>query len=254
MDQITEFLKYHYKSEWSVNIKRARDRFISIYTTDAILNLSQREYYYPGNKNSFCHRIQEDLAPLASMGNAYPSVFGAYVSSDGTRKLNPTLQNMFGDNYDAALQYQKKQIVSLIKAGKEQNYPAIERSPIYQQLKFKILLVYFPELYFPVCTKIALEGYCNAMGMNYLHCTVVYENISAGSNCLGFASDGVTKISISRNGRKRGVLYPRDTIVLDKYLTTPSNESKRRFVLGHEAGHVITGRIYGNQAAYHNHD
>ena len=89
--------------------------------------------------------------------------------------------------------------------------------------------------------------------MNYLHCTVVYESIAANSNCLGFASDGVAKIWISRNGRKREVLYPRDTIVLDKYLTTPGNESKRRFVLGHEAGHVITSRIYGNQAAYHNH-
>jgi len=89
--------------------------------------------------------------------------------------------------------------------------------------------------------------------LNYLHCTVVYESIAAKSNCLGFVSDGVTKIRIYRNGRKRDVVYDRDTIVLDKYLTTPGNESKRRFVLGHEAGHVITSRIYGNQAAYHNH-
>lgn len=89
--------------------------------------------------------------------------------------------------------------------------------------------------------------------MNYLHCTVVYENITTNSNCIGFASDGITKLWISRNGRKREVLYPRDTIVLDKYLTTPGNESKRRFILGHEAGHVITSRIYGNQAAYYNH-
>ena len=89
--------------------------------------------------------------------------------------------------------------------------------------------------------------------LNYLHCTVVYESIAAKSNCLGFVSDGVTKIRIYRNGRKRDVVYDRDTIVLDKYLTTPGNEAKRRFVLGHEAGHVITSRIYGNQAAYHNH-
>lgn len=53
------------------------------------------------------------------MGNAYPSVFGAYVDSYGNRKLNPSLQKMFGTNYDAALQYQKRQIVSLINAGTE---------------------------------------------------------------------------------------------------------------------------------------
>ena len=88
---------------------------------------------------------------------------------------------------------------------------------------------------------------------NFLHCTVVYESIATSTNCLGFVSDGVSKIPILRNGRKRTVLYDRDVIVLDKYLLMPGNESKRRFVLGHEAGHVITGRIYGNEAAYHNH-
>ena len=167
MDQISEFLKYQYKSEWTGEAKRMRDGFTSTYTTDVILSLSQKEYYYPGNYKSFCHRIKEDLSPLASMGNAYPSVFGAYVDSSGNRKLNPSLQKKFGENYDAALQYQKKQIVSLIKAGKEQNYTEIENSPIYQQLKFKILSVYYPELYFPVCTKIALEAYCNVMGIHY---------------------------------------------------------------------------------------
>lgn len=89
--------------------------------------------------------------------------------------------------------------------------------------------------------------------LNFLHCTIVYENIAARSNCLGFASNGVDTICINRNGRKKEVVYPRDTIILDSYLMTSGNESKRRFVLGHEAGHVITNRIYGNQAAYHNH-
>ncbi len=89
--------------------------------------------------------------------------------------------------------------------------------------------------------------------MNFLHCTVVYESIAARNNCLGYVSDGVHTIEILRNGKKRRVLYDRDVIVLDKYLQMPGNEAKRRFVLGHEAGHIITGRIYGNEAAYHNH-
>lgn len=89
--------------------------------------------------------------------------------------------------------------------------------------------------------------------LNYLGCTVVYECIVERNNCLGFVSDGVTRLPVRRNGRTRFVLYDRDVIVLDKYLKTPGNESKRRFVLGHEAGHIITNRIYGNTAAYYNH-
>lgn len=88
---------------------------------------------------------------------------------------------------------------------------------------------------------------------NFLHCTVVYESIAERNNCLGFVSDGVTRAWIRRNGKKKQVLYPADTIVLDKYLLSSANESKRRFTLGHEAGHVILNRIYVNQAAYYSH-
>lgn len=184
MDQISEFLKYQYKPEWTGEAKRLREGFTSTFTTDAILNLSQREYYFPGNNDSFCYRLKEELISLASMGNAYPSVFGAYVDSKGNRKLNPSLERMFGSNFDAALQFQKKQIVSLINAGKEKNYIAIEKSPIYQQLKFKILSVYFPDLYFPVCTKIALEAYCNVMGIHYdLEQHSVLDYILMLNNC-----------------------------------------------------------------------
>lgn len=167
MDQITEFLKYQYKPEWAGEIKRLREGFINTYTTDVILKLLQWDYYFPGNKKSFCYRLKEELMPLASMGDSRPSVFGVYVSSDGTRKMNPTLQKRFGNDYDSALEYQKKQVVALIKAGKEQDYETIQNSPVYQPLKFKILSVYYPDLYFPVCTQSAIEGYCNAMGIHY---------------------------------------------------------------------------------------
>ena len=89
MDQISEFLKYQYKPEWTGEAKRLREGFTSTFTTDAILNLSQREYYFPGNNDSFCYRLKEELISLASMGNAYPSVFGAYVDSKGNRSLIP---------------------------------------------------------------------------------------------------------------------------------------------------------------------
>ena len=61
MDQITEFLKYQYKPEWTGEAKRLREGFTSTYTTDTILNLTQREYYFPGNRNTFSYRLKEDL-------------------------------------------------------------------------------------------------------------------------------------------------------------------------------------------------
>ncbi|SEW38383.1 protein of unknown function [Ruminococcaceae bacterium KH2T8] len=88
--------------------------------------------------------------------------------------------------------------------------------------------------------------------LNFLECQIIYESIGTSSNTLGYVSDGFTKLKVFRKGRIREVLFPKDTIVLDKYLCSRNMESKRRFVLGHEAGHVITNRIYHQQKAYFN--
>ncbi|MCR5528685.1 MAG: ImmA/IrrE family metallo-endopeptidase [Saccharofermentans sp.] len=90
--------------------------------------------------------------------------------------------------------------------------------------------------------------------LNFLECQIIYESIACSSNTLGYVSDGFTKLKVFRKGRIREVLFPKDTIVLDKYLCSRNSETKRRFVLGHEAGHVITNRLYHQEKAYFNRD
>ena len=51
----------------------------------------------------------------------------------------------------------------------------------------------------------------------------------------------------------KAVIYPRNTIVLDKYLLHPNEESHRRFVLGHEAGHILAGQINPDSPACFHH-
>ena len=104
------------------------------------MSLSQMEYNYAGNENTFCYRIQRELSCLSSMGNAFPSVFGVYVNLDHRVRLSRNLESMFGTDFDGALKYQKEQIVSLIKAGKEQDFRFIENSDINQQFKFLVFL------------------------------------------------------------------------------------------------------------------
>ena len=167
MDLITEFATYHKSDFWAHKGEVLRQNFVNKYTDEVILGLSQMEYNYAGNENTFCYRIQRELSCLSSMGNAFPSVFGVYVNLDHRVRLSRNLESMFGTNFDGALKYQKEQIVSLIKAGKEQDYRFIENSDINQQFKFKILSVYSPDIYFPVCTKPTAEAYCNALGIKY---------------------------------------------------------------------------------------
>ena len=88
----------------------------------------------------------------------------------------------------------------------------------------------------------------------FLKCTVVYENIiEEDRDKIGFTGDGRRPIRIMKNGRPKEVIYPRNTIVLDKYLLNKDENCHRRFVLGHEAGHIIANRINPDNPAcfYH---
>ena len=167
MDLIEEFLKYEFDPMWAAKVESRRRGFVDIYNCDKILELSQDEYYYAGKEDTFCFRIQRDLACMASMGNAFPAAFGVYVDLKKRLKMSPKLSKMYGENFEGALQYQKQQIVALLKAGKDKDYYSIENNNINSLLKYKILSVYYPELYFPVCAFPTAKLYCDVFGIRY---------------------------------------------------------------------------------------
>jgi|GEM_PF-286903 len=91
---------------------------------------------------------------------------------------------------------------------------------------------------------------------------VVYESIDSNSlvevdkedDCMGFCSDGIQALPVIRNGKSEWVVFPKDTIVIDKYLTTnPNLDNRRRFCIAHEAGHIIKNRMTGKVQAEFNH-
>ena len=92
--------------------------------------------------------------------------------------------------------------------------------------------------------------------VNYLKCRIVVESIYLSADCLGYLSNGVTPLTVYRKGEVKSIVFPKDTIVIDRYLYTPGQETKRRFTLAHEAGHLITNRINKRSMAscYHDND
>ena len=88
---------------------------------------------------------------------------------------------------------------------------------------------------------------------DYLKCTVLYESIAEDdADKIGFTGDGKRPLRVLKDGKPKDVIYPRNTIVLDKYLLKSSELYRRRFVLSHEAGHVIANRINpDNPACFH---
>ena len=84
----------------------------------------------------------------------------------------------------------------------------------------------------------------DAFARDFLKCTILYESIAEeDKDIIGFTGDGKRSIIVIKNGNPKAVIYPRNTIVLDKYLLNPNEQCHRRFVLGHEVGHIIANRI-----------
>lgn len=60
---------------------------------------------------------------------------------------------------------------------------------------------------------------------------------------LGFISDGKTPLCIYEKGNKTNIIYPLNTIVIDKYLLNVKDRGRRRFTLAHEVGHLILNKV-----------
>ena len=82
----------------------------------------------------------------------------------------------------------------------------------------------------------------------FLRCQVLYETFAEDDmDKIGFSSDGITPLSVHREGKTVQVVFPRNTIVLEKRLLGPSEQFRRRFTLAHEAGHMIAAKIEPEQ-------
>lgn len=74
----------------------------------------------------------------------------------------------------------------------------------------------------------------------YLGLTVLYEPFAEDDqDKIGFAADGQNALTILRNGRKMRIVFPKHTIILDRFLLNPMENSRRRFTLAHEISHIL---------------
>ena len=73
------------------------------------------------------------------------------------------------------------------------------------------------------------------------------------SGRIGFLADGQTPLLIYQDGRIIPFIFPKDTIVLDKFLLAEREQGRRRFTMAHEASHHILERMHNdtNAARFH---
>ena len=93
-------------------------------------------------------------------------------------------------------------------------------------------------------TKAAMAVDIDSFVATFLKCPILYENYAEGDpDKIGFTSDGVCPLRVSDGGVVEQRVYPKYTVVLEKYLLRPGEEARRRFTLAHEAGHIIASQL-----------
>ena len=174
MGYIEEFIEQHNADEYA-KCEKLRKNFLLEYPVERISNLSLEEYCWTAHDSTFCHRLEYELQPLSSMGDMHIDGYGVYINSNNQPKVYRSLQKEYGDDYSAAFIHEKDEIVRLLKAAEEDDYNVIKNSKIQQQFKYKLLSVYYPDKFFPVCTMKAAEAYCECFGLEVLSSDTMFE-------------------------------------------------------------------------------
>lgn len=91
-----------------------------------------------------------------------------------------------------------------------------------------------------------IEGFIT----DYLGLHIIYESFAEKDRSkIGFLANGITPLLVYRDGVIASIVFPKDTIVLERFLLRPEESSRRRFTLAHEAAHKIMERHVPRPAA-----
>ena len=158
-----------------------REDFLSRFPIDSIKSLSLDEYAFvssaDGDSHSFCTTMYSELEEIAHTGNAYTHMFGIYYKKGKELALSTTYSNNFGNDFDKAFEQIKSDIYELLDGVENDNYVIVEKSQLHSSFRYKLLAVYFPEKFLPICTKTMMEPICNTMGISFGDREMVYSNI-----------------------------------------------------------------------------
>ena len=158
-----------------------REYFLSHFPIDRVKRLSLDEYAFvssaDGDSHSFCTIMYSELEEIAHTGNAYTHMFGIYYKKDKELALSPTYRKIFGDDFDKAFEQIKSDIYELLDGVENDNYEVVKESQLNRTFRYKLLAVYFPEKFLPICTETMMKPICNTMGVSFGDREMVYSNI-----------------------------------------------------------------------------
>lgn len=171
---------------------RKREMFLRKYPLSTLKNLPMKDYLFEktgyGSGDTFCNWIYSKLNDISSSGNFRTHFFGIYYRNGNELTLSKTFQNMFFDDYESAYIEIRTQIVELLEEVSKNHYDVVEKCRLARPFKYKLLVVYFPEKFLPICVKSMMKEACNAMDIalqpnkELIYYNIMLRNIKESHN------------------------------------------------------------------------
>jgi Zn-dependent peptidase ImmA (M78 family) len=90
---------------------------------------------------------------------------------------------------------------------------------------------------------------------NYLGLEIEFESIVEDDETItAFIANGTRELKIMKDGKVTTVLYPQNTIVIDKCYLAPEQRERCRFNMAHEVGHYLMNKLCNTNVASFNRD
>ncbi len=148
-----------------------REKFVKKFTPESIKKMPI-ELYAIGNKEvgrgeNFCYILERKLGDLGSIVGATAFKFGVYygkTSSDPVKKYRFTKK--FGPTHQEAYEEVKKELLNILKAGKEEDLNEIVKNRLSPMFKGKVLSTYYPERYLNIFSNDHLKHYLTHLNID----------------------------------------------------------------------------------------
>ena len=144
----------------------SRGDFLNKFPINSIKDLKIEDYVTGRGTASFCNYVEAKTKAWATIQGSTSIKFGVYygkMKPDESKKYR--FAKKFGSNHKEAFLSVKSALIKLIKDAKAERYKEVDKNPLSQMFKAKVISLYFPEQYINICSEEHIEQLAVEMGL-----------------------------------------------------------------------------------------
>ncbi|MGB9366702.1 MAG: hypothetical protein WCE79_11905 [Xanthobacteraceae bacterium] len=142
-----------FETSYEDRANQTRGAFLNAFPLDALSRMTLDEYVIGKRQPTFCDYLEHRTKPWANTLGSTAFKFGIYY---GVTKNNRTPRYRFvkraGTSPKEAFDWLKTHLLELVEAGPALDFEAIDRNPLAQMMKAKVLSLYFQDKFLNVCS------------------------------------------------------------------------------------------------------